>query len=225
MEAYICIVETMRKILRYSARDFQLEWKNKAIIGSSIIYLISIIFICLHAFERLDPDVWNALFWIIMMFSILSVVGRSFDREAKRFIYHFHLTSPAIIMRAKLFTNAVYSMLLGWLAYTLFSLFIGNQIQSHSTMFIVLTLGSITLGITFTLNAAMSARIQGNLVLTSILSLPILLPLIIVIVRLTERAFYDYSFTENLQLYLGLILLNVIIIVISYLLFPYLWRD
>lgn len=214
-----------QKIIQYSLRDLRLEWKQKSVIGSSLVYLISIIFLSLHAFEQIDPDVWNALFWIIMIFTTLSVVGRSFDREARTFFYHFHLVSPGIIITSKLLTNAIFSLILGWLAYLLFSVFLGNQIQNSTTMLIVLSIGSVALGTTFTLSAAMSARIQGNLVLTSILSLPILLPLVIVIVRLTGRAFADYTFSQNASLYLALILLNVIILLISSVLFPYLWRD
>ena len=189
------------------------------------MYLLSIIFICLHAFELIEPDVWNALFWVIMMFTILSIVGRSFDREARTFLYHYHLTKPEVIIGSKLISNALFSLALGCIAYTLFSIFLGNQIQSFSTMFIVLLLGSTALSTTFTISAAMSARLQGNLVLTSILSLPLLLPLLIVIVRLTGRAFSTYSFSQNAILYLALFLLNVIILLISSMLFPYLWRD
>lgn len=216
----------LQQLFRYIQRDFSIEWKNKSIIGSSIVYLISVIFICMHAFEQFDPDVWNALFWIVMMFSVLTVAGRSFQNETgELFLYHYHLAKPEIIVTAKLLLNGIYSIFLSLVAYLFFSIFLGNQIQNSLTMFVALLLGGSGLGFLFTLTSGLSARSSGNLVLTSILSLPILLPLIIIVVQLTERAFANYNFQQNLKLFAGLFLLNVIIIAITYVLFPYLWRD
>lgn len=216
----------IQQIKAYTLRDFQLEWKNRTVIGSSIIYLISVVFISLHAFESIDPDVWNALFWIIMVFSSLTVVGRSFQNESgSLFKYHYHLVKPEVIISSKLISNSLFCLLLGLIAYIIFSIFLGNEIKNQQTMLIALLLGSIGLGCTFTLTSALSSRVNGNLVLTSILSLPLLLPLIIVIIRLTERSFVDYNFQQNLKLYTGLLLLNFIIATVSYVLFPYLWRD
>lgn len=223
--AYFCTVNSLQQVVAYIKRDLSLEWRQKSIIGSSIIYLISVVFISLHAFESVEPDVWNALFWIVMVFSVLTVVGRSFQYEANYFAYHYHTVKPEIVATSKLITNAFYSIALAIIAYIIFSIFLGNQILQQSTMFMSLILGASGLGLTFTLTSAMSARVNGNLVLTSVLSLPILLPLIIVIVRLTERSFTSASFFENGKLFIGLFLLNIIIIIITYVLFPYLWRD
>lgn len=216
----------IQQIKAYTLRDLRLEWKNKTVIGSSVIYLISVVFISLHAFESIDPDVWNALFWMIMVFSSLTVVGRSFQNESQSlFKYHYHLVKPEVIICSKLITNSLFCLLLGFVAYFIFSIFLGNEIQNQQTILIALILGATGLGCTFTLTSALSSRVNGNLVLTSILSLPLLLPLIIVIIRLTERAFVHYNFQQNLKLYTGLFLLNFIIATVSYILFPYLWRD
>lgn len=219
-------MKEVKEVIAYIKRDFQLEWKNKSVLSTSIIYLIAVVFISMHAFESLDPDVWNALFWMVMMFTLLTVVGRSFDNESEnKFIYHYHTIKPQTIIAAKLILNVVYSIGLGCLAYIIFSLFLGNQIQEVSTMLIVLILGCMGIGLTFTLTSAISSRAGGNLVLASVLSIPVLLPLIIVLVNLTSRAFGSYSLLQNLNLYIGLFLLNLIVGIISYLLFPYLWQD
>lgn len=216
----------IQQIKAYTLRDIQLEWKSKTVIGSSVVYLISVVFISLHAFEDIDPDVWNALFWVIMVFSSLTVVGRSFQNESNAlFKYHYHLVKPEVIICSKLISNSLFCLLLGSIAYFIFSIFLGNEIENQQTMLIALTLGASGLGCTFTLTSALSSRVNGNLVLTSILSLPLLLPLIIVIIRLTERAFVNYNFQQNIKLYTGLLLLNFIIATVSYILFPYLWRD
>lgn len=217
----------MRKqIIAYIQRDLQLEWKQKSIIGSSLIYLVSTVFICMHAFEILDPDTWNALFWIVMIFACLTVVSRSFENETNSlFQYHYHLAKPEVVLVSKMLLNTFYCFALGVVSYLVFSVFLGNQIQNHTIMGLALLLGGTGLGSLFTLTSALSARINGNLVLTSILSIPILLPLLLVFIQLTERAFSEQSTAFHFKLIGALFFLNVVIVCVSYLLFPYLWRD
>ncbi len=213
-------------ILNYCRRDLQLEWKDKSVLTSSFIYLVTIVFICIHAFEIVEPDTWNALFWIVLLFTILTITSRSFDAESNQgFGYHFHLVPPQLIIGAKLLLNGFYSIILACIAFLVFSIFLGNDIQSSGSFFLVLVLGASGIGFTFTLTSCLSTRANGNLVLTSVLSLPIILPMLIVIVQLTETCFSRNSLQENWPSYLALLALNSIIVVLSSLLFPYLWRD
>lgn len=223
---YICSVNQMKQIGTYLRRDVFIEWQDKSVWTSSLIYLCAVVFICLHAFEFLESDAWNALFWIVLMFSILTVSGRSFIYESQSyFAYHYHLVRPQIIIQSKLLLNGLYSVVLALIAYLIFSIFLGNQIVSHCAFLLVLLLGAAGIGFTFTMTSSLSSRANGNLVLTSILSLPIILPLLIIVVQLTASCFEPNAIIENGTSFLALFLLNCIIVVLSSLLFPYLWRD
>jgi len=219
-------MSNLKLIGAYLKRDYLLEKRNKSVLGSALVYLISVVFICLHAFETIGPDVWTALFWIVLLFTVLNTVGRSFERESGRaYLYHYHLASPIQIITAKLIINALFSVLLALVAFVVFSIFLGSDISNHTYFFLTLVLGAIGIGFTFTLTAAITARVQGNLVLMAILSLPIILPLLIILVKMTGRTFGGYGTASGLPLLGGLVLLNSIIVILSVVLFPYLWRD
>jgi heme exporter protein B len=59
----------------------------------------------------------------------------------------------------------------------------------------------------------------------AILSFPIMVPLLITLIKLSKNAVDGLDVSVS-YVYIGALLaINVIILVLSYLLFPYLWRD
>ncbi len=59
----------------------------------------------------------------------------------------------------------------------------------------------------------------------SILSIPLLLPVVIIVVRASLGALFGMELEQNL-VYLGALLaLNALVVILGYLLFPYLWRE
>ena len=76
-----------------------------------------------------------------------------------------------------------------------------------------------------TLIAGIAAQTDSGSGMTAVLGLPITIPLILIIMRFTTQIMKGIPFEDNVQniLYLGV--LNVGLIGLTYLLFPYLWRD
>ncbi|MFB6307142.1 MAG: hypothetical protein ABEH43_09195, partial [Flavobacteriales bacterium] len=63
-------------------REFVLEFRNAGAMGSALLYVISTIFTCYLSFERIiEPDTWNALFWIILLFASFQTTARSYSAE------------------------------------------------------------------------------------------------------------------------------------------------
>ena len=60
----------------------------------------------------------------------------------------------------------------------------------------------------------------------AILSFPIILPMLITVIKVSKMALVGASYTPEAWKYIGILaLLNVIVIILAYLLFPYLWRE
>ena len=63
-------------------KDIRLELKQKYAINGILLYIVSTIFMCSLAFEKIiEPVVWNALFWVIMLFAAVNAVSKSFVQE------------------------------------------------------------------------------------------------------------------------------------------------
>jgi heme exporter protein B len=60
----------------------------------------------------------------------------------------------------------------------------------------------------------------------AILSFPIILPMLITVIKVSKTALAGAVADPSAWKYIGVLaLLNVIVIILAYLLFPYLWRE
>jgi heme exporter protein B len=88
-----------------------------------------------------------------------------------------------------------------------------------------LFLGAIGLSSTLTFISGLVSRANNNVALIAILGFPLLFPLLLMILKYSSNAMNGVSWEANQQLFFILIALNAMIIMLSYLLFPYLWRE
>lgn len=95
-------------------KEILLEWRSKYTINGVLLYVVSTIFTCYLSFVSLgDKLIWNALFWVIMLFSSINGVSKSFLQETKgQQLYSYILASPAAVLISKTFYNTLLMILL-----------------------------------------------------------------------------------------------------------------
>jgi heme exporter protein B len=74
--------------------------------------------------------------------------------------------------------------------------------------------------------AAISSRSDNNFALMAVLSFPLMLPFLLSLMKISKLALKTSTIgLEALQL-LGFVFgLNIIVIILAYILFPYLWKE
>ena len=208
------------------AKEIKLEIRNKYTLGGVLLYVVSTIYISYLSFKQIiNPPTWNALFWIILLFASVNAVAKSFISETKgRLLYLYTLTSPEAVILSKIIYNSLLLIVLSALCLFVYAVFIGNIIQDLPLFLVTLLLGSLGFSSLLTMVSAIVSKTNNNFTLMAILSFPIMLPLLIVLIKLSRNAI-DGLENWDVNSLLILLFLNVIIIVLSYLLFRYLWRD
>jgi len=73
--------------------------------------------------------------------------------------------------------------------------------------------------------AAIASRASNNFSLMAILSFPIVLPLLGTLMKVSKSALSAAQWSGNYGFIIILLTINVAVIILAYLLFPYLWRD
>jgi heme exporter protein B len=73
--------------------------------------------------------------------------------------------------------------------------------------------------------AGIVSKANNNAALLAILGFPLLFPLLSIIIQCSMNAINGFDWIVNQQLFIVLISLNLITVLLSYLLFPYLWRE
>jgi heme exporter protein B len=214
------------KLLLY--KEFLLESRQKQSINGIILYLISTVFVCKMCFRSIpQPAAWNALFWIILLFASLNAVGKSFAQDSRnRFFYLYTLASPQAIIISKILYNMLLMVFLSTIGFAVYTLLLGGNPVLNMPLFIVnALLGSMGFSAVLTTMSAISARTSNSFTLMAILSLPLLLPVLMTIVKISRNAIDGLAPSVSYKYLAVLAGLNVITCVLSYLLFPYLWRD
>jgi heme exporter protein B len=209
-------------------KDIQLEMKQRYAINSILLYVVSTIFIAYMAFQgQIELKSWNALFWIIMLFSAINALSKSFVQESPaRHIYYYSMTSPQAVIVSKTIYNSILMMIISLLTFGIYQLFLGNIIKDYSLFFGALVLGSLGFATILTLVAAIASRSNNNFALMSILSFPLILPLLLSLMKASNLALEQTSNgMAGMKILGALFFLNVIVITLSYILFPYLWRN
>lgn len=215
-------------ILSLIKKEFLLEFRQKSTIGGVLVYVIGTIFVSALCFKgRLDKPTWNALFWVITLYTSVTISGKSFLKETGgQALYNYLHYSPTQFIVSKTIYNMVFMLALSFITFFFYGFFIKNEVENLGLFFIVLTLASTGLAAILSLMSAIASKANGNFAIMSILSFPVLMPLILVVIRISKQAVDGIEWAGVGFNFIGiLVALNVLTIALSFLLFPYLWRD
>jgi heme exporter protein B len=210
--------------------EIKTELRNKAVLGGIVLYVVSTIFLCYISLKTFnDIHLFNTLFWIITVFSSLNAATKSFHHESSsKQLFIYTLAPPAAVIFSKIIYNVVLIMALTLLSFLLFSVLLDFDYAKVINIPMYLTallLGSMGLSAVLTLVSAIASKTNNNVGMMAILAFPLLLPLLLTTIEFSLLGLkgFDWSYAGKYIALLGSI--NVLIITLSFLLFPYLWRE
>jgi len=216
-----------KKIFVLLKKDILLEFRQKHTFYGILLYIASTIFVLYLSIDNPDANVWNGLFWVIQLFICVNAVAKSFLQESRgRMLYFYSIASPVEFIIAKILYNVALMILMSLLSLFLFFIFLNNPVDNSLRFTGIVILGGASISIVFTLMSAIAAKAQQNAALIAILGFPVILPQLLLLMRLSKAAFAEI-FKEGAVLQLaGLIIgLDVLVITMAVILFPYLWKD
>lgn len=220
----------LREIQTLLKKEFVLEWRQKNALYSLLLYVGSTVFICYLSFylktQKIGSITWNALFWIILLFISINAIAKSFMAEKKeRNFYYYYIASPEAIIISKIIYNALLMIFLAFTAFIAFSTILEINIQDKPIFLLNLFLGAIGFSNTLTLISGIVSKANNNGTLMAILSIPVMIPILLVLIKISFHAIdgLQRSLIYEKLMILGAI--NLILVTLSFLLFPYLWKS
>ncbi len=219
----------LKKIFTILYKDYRIELVQSHLFFSLGLYLISsiyIIYVSFQPFGILDMESWISIFWIIILFGAITSISKSFFQESnKRNYYYYYLYSPDELILSKLIYNFIFLSLISLFTFGVFIVLIGNVIVSTSFFLCLLVLGSFSISNCLTLVSAIGHQVKNNSIIISVLSFPIILPILLLLIKISKISSTEFSW--NLvqdDIYL-LFLLNIILLALTKILFTFLWRN
>lgn len=219
----------LKEVSTLIKKEMLIEWRQKYALNGIILYLAGSVFIAYLSFSStrgvVSIEAWNALFWIIILFTAVNAVAKSFLLEKEeRILYYYSIASPGAIILSKIIYNSMLMIGLGALGILFYSAVFGNEVANHSLFLLNLALGSVGFAIIFTMISGIASKASNGGALMTILGFPVITPVLLVLIRLSSEAISGAMTNAGKDLAV-LAALNALAGAAAYLLFPYLWRS
>ena len=218
-------MNSARHITTLIKKDLLLEIRQQYSFYGILLYIIATIFVLYMTIREPEAKVWNGLFWVIQLFICINAVAKSFLQETRgRMLYFYSIVNPRDFILAKLLFNSVLMLLMSFLSIILFSLFLGNPVQKALPFVGLVLLGGWSLSLVFTFLSAIAAKAQQNAAIMAILGFPIIIPQLMLLMQLANTVFSDKTGIAFSTLLL-IVMLDVLVVMLAVILFPFLWKD
>jgi heme exporter protein B len=207
-------------------KDILLEVRQQYSFYGILLYIASTTFVVYLSMGQPEEKVWNGLFWVLQLFVSINAVAKSFLQENKgRMLYFYTIASPTNFVIAKLLFNAILMLLMNLLSLAVFTLLLGNPMAKIGEYLLISLLGGMSLSLVFTFLAAIAAKAQQQAALMAIMGFPIIVPQLLLLMKISSAAFSSAIQLGWWQMIGMLVGLDLMIIALAYILFPFLWKD
>ena len=216
----------MRTFISLVKKDLLLEWRQKHTLFGVLLYIGSTVFAIYMMAGHPEASTWNVLFWLSQLFVVINSVARSFLQEpTQRFRYYYSIVKPQTFLLAKMLYSVVLQLIMTGISLLLFSLLLGLPLVQISLFCGVAAIGSISLSIIFTFLSAIAARAGQNAALMAILGFPLITPMLMMLSKLAQKAISDVYVNDWWKLAGILLSLDILVVFLGIILFPFLWQE
>jgi heme exporter protein B len=177
--------------------------------------------------EQDRPYLLSAILWVILFFAATSGLARVFVKEEDA---HTAKTlrlaaRPLAVLGGKFLFNLLLLAALFAVIVPLYCALMGYAVRGVAALVLVLLCGAVALAATSTIVAAIIARASGSTTLFAILSVPLVLPLLVMLIQGTRAAAASTAVAAVFPALQGIVSLGGATLIVSVYLFPVVWHD
>lgn len=173
-------------------KDLRAEFRTKYALSAILLFAVTTLTVVSFSIGQfvLTPEVLASLFWVVVFFSAMSGLARTFVHEEETGTAQaLRLAAePVVVYLGKLGFNITLLALVEAIIVPLFITMMGMRVGDWGLFVGLLAIGSVGLASTATIIAAIVARANVKGALFTVLSFPPLLPLLITSIRGTRLA-------------------------------------
>jgi heme exporter protein B len=223
-------------ILQLLRKDVRVELRQKSAVAGIVLFTITTVFILFKAFNEIKPQIWNILVWVVTIFAGVNAIVKAFIQEkSETYVYYYTTINPLEFLVAKLVYNYLFLLALITIILAAFILFTGLPFveagdgmvrEPDYWLFIrAVMLGVFGIALIFTFVSSISGASGGNATLMSILALPLVLPSVLTLIKITSvslRLMQDSAINKDLWILFGI---DILLLGAVLSLFPIVWKG
>lgn len=218
------------KTIAVFLKDIRSELRTRYAIGA--IGMFAIITVIAVGFSLggipLDINLQGILFWLVIYFASVAGLGQSFikEEESKTSLALRIYAPPLSVFGGKLLFNLILLIALEIVLVPLYAMLVGLNILQFPIFFAVLILGTVGLACSTTIVAAIIAKASIKGVLFAVLSFPLILPVLIMAIKGTQKSLsIGLEFNSVMGELQVLFSYAAIMLIAGLLLFEFVWND
>ena len=142
-----------------------------------------------------------------------------------RLLYFYSIVSPQGVILSKIIYNALLMLVLALICFLFYALVLGNPVQDVPMFLLTILLGAIGFATSLTMISGIASKAANSGTLMAVLSFPVVVPMLLMLIKMSKNALDGLDRSTSLDELLTLLAINMIVVTVSYILFPYLWRS
>lgn len=116
-------------------------------------------------------------------------------------------------------------LVLSMLGFGFYAFVMGNPVGDVNLYLLCIVLAALGFASVLTLISGIASKAENSATLMAVLSFPIILPMLLMTIRLAKNAMDGLDWSISMDEIQTLLAIDAIVVTLSYLLFPYLWRS
>ncbi len=218
--------QTVRTMLILLRHEWLREWRQGQWLAGSLLYLAGGIFVAQLMLRPAGPLSWVALYWLMMLFTSVYVLSRTYLSLSSGLLMYYKVTTPGVMLwLIKVMTGTFSLWVLMALASVLMGVWMGYPIQNTGIFILTQLLSGPLLATVLTLVSAMARGASNPAQLMPVLGFPLLLPCLLLVHRLSRMALDGLEWSVVWPYAGAMAALLVMILALGALLFPFLWKE
>ncbi|MGF1638621.1 MAG: heme exporter protein CcmB [Cyclobacteriaceae bacterium] len=208
-------------------KEILLEWRQRYALSGIVLYLVCSVFLVYMAFgsANINAETWVTLFWIVMLFTAVNAVAKSFIQESRGLrLYHYTIASPYAIILSRMIYNVFLLAVLVLAGLPVFLIVLGNPVENLPLFIFAAAMGAISFATGFTMISGIASYASNAGTMMVILGFPVIIPVLLLLIKISKAAIELSSSGQTNDFIWTLVAINMITVTTSVLLFPYLWR-
>lgn len=219
-------MSSINRVYQLLKKDIILEFRSLYAVGSILLYVVTTVFIVYKAFNTLQPQVWNSMFWVLFLFAAVNATLRSFSKmSGENSYFNYSYLNPTEFIIGKMLFNFLFLLIIAALTFIVMALFFDHPVTDFGLFTLAVLIASAGVSIVCSFSSAASTQGSSNATVMSVLSLPLSIPILLLTLKVSMqsmRLITDTSISSDFSILGGIIIL---MLSGTLLLFPYLWKS
>ncbi len=182
-------------VLSVVQNEIRTELKGKGAWTSVVLFVLAANLSAYLSFKSISESyLWNGVFWIIILFGCLNSASQIFKETSAQFNFLYQLISPQELLLGKIIFSSLLNLFIVTISSFTYVLFFNSFIANDLLFVLIVILGALSISVLLSVSASIAFKSDGGNTLLNVISIPILIPLLVILISASNDTLKNVEF-------------------------------